>query len=151
MPLPQTIAQYTLLLANLALIRVLFSRQKRWCHHLLLQPAYKLHSCWYRHLEGEAHSLALILPSLRAGYTKYQPNQINILWHLPLSQQCENQPPLCSDANEPFSSSSLAQAGSRGWGRVINLDSNEKHSLHGQSPFKPHTCPCLQTTLVIFI
>lgn len=113
-PLPQTIAQYTLLLVNLALIPVLFSRQKRWCHHLLLQPAYKLHSCWYRHFESEAYSLALILPSLRAGYTKYQPNQINILWHLLLLQQCENQAPLCSDANELFSFSSLAQAVSRG-------------------------------------
>lgn len=30
---------------NLALFRVLFSRQKGWCHYLLLQPGYKLHSC----------------------------------------------------------------------------------------------------------
>lgn len=99
---------------NLALFRVLFSRQKRWCHNLLLQPAYKLHSCWYGHFEGEARSLALLLLSLRPVYTKYQPNQINILWHLLLLQQCENQAPLCSDANELFSFSSLAQAVSRG-------------------------------------
>lgn len=99
---------------KLALIWVLFSRQKRWCHHLLLQSVYKLHSCWCRHFEGKAYSLALILLSLRPGYTKYQPNQINIPWHLLLLQQCENQAPLCSDVNELFSLSSLAQAVSRG-------------------------------------
>lgn len=58
---PDNCTEHTPLLVNLALIRVLFSRQKRWC---FCNTAYKLPSCWYRHFEGEASSLALILLSL---------------------------------------------------------------------------------------
>jgi len=33
---------------------------------------------------------------------------------------------------------------------VINLDANEKHNFNGQSLFKSHSCPGLQTMLLIF-
>lgn len=61
-------------------------------------------------------------------YTKDQPNQINIPWHLLLLQQCENQPPLCSDVN----SAPAAQLGQ--WAEVGARFSNEKHTTSmGQS------------------